>query len=210
MSELPPLPTEPTTSPRRSRRGLIIAVVAALVAVGLIIVGVQVGLQVLNSVREQSAAVPDSSAEPDTAADSETPVLYTSEAEGYSIEAPGEVHAETSEGQTLTQVQTLWGEGRYYVGTIDFSDYEDEIDPDTVLERSADLMLQRAPGTTVRESEKVTFNGAPAIVGILDVPGAGGTRFVVAFHNNVQYGILVYEFDDDRDENFIDSFTYLD
>lgn len=138
---------------------------------------------------------------------------YVSVAEGFSVEAPGAASLTSNDGTTegvdYTQNVTVWKDGLYVITTIDFSAYEIE-DPELVLESSVSAMEEGMPGATIRESENTTFNGSPAIIGILDIPKQPALRFVVALHNGIQYALIVADFSNDRDENFIDSFRFLD
>ena len=138
--------------------------------------------------------------------------LYASVAENYSVEVPGEATVSTYEGQNHTSIQTEWGPGYYFISSTDVSALNiADTDLPRIFISSVNGMVEAEPGATVREAESVTIGGEPALTGIIDRPDdSSGMRFVVTAHNDVHYLILVDEFDDDRDENFISSFTFLD
>ena len=186
--------------PPMSTGRIVLIVVAAVLILGVYLV-----------VRYVSGAV--GAAVDNRVAQAQELQLYSSAAEGFSVEAPGEASTSSHDGNTdgggYTQIQTTWKDGLYVIVTIDFSEYGIE-DADLVLESSVDSMIAATEGAKLRESERVTFNGAPAIVGILDVPKTPGLRFVVALHNETQYAIIAATFSDDRDEDFLASFEFLD
>ena len=144
-----------------------------------------------------------------------TPVLYTSEEQGYSVEVPGEPtfseQTVTPNGLTLTQKVTTWGGGSQ--GYAVMSTVIPEI-PAAGIDKALDDSLAGAvaamSGATLRESEKTTLAGEPAIVAVVVLPAGDTLRCAITFHNNKQFALLVSEHEDDVDENFIASFTFLD
>lgn len=212
-----PTPPVPTAKPSFFRRWMILIAIAIglVLGTGAFFAG-QVAIRVLAWVASASQAEtidePRSDEGDDEGDDTGVLQTYTSEAEGYSIEAPGEGRVSTHEGQNHTSNQTEWGPGYYFVSSTDVSALAI---PDTDLPRifmsSVNGMVEAEPGATVRETESVTIDGEIALTGIIDRPGdSSGMRFVVTAHNDVHYLILVDEFDDGRDENFIASFAFLD
>lgn len=222
-SPTPPAPpaTAPATKPPVSaRRMLLIAIAIGLVVGAAAFFGVRVGLNALNSFASGSQTeVVDEAAE-----DGEVVLLpYTSEAEGYSIVGPGEPTVVespgTSNGYDVMRIKTKWalgGEGTfvaYFVGTADFSAmaadgaFDGDFDVDAFLDDAVDRI---AAQFTVHTREKTTLFGEPAVSGVLDFGDGAPQRFLVVLHNNVQYMLTALETDDDIDETFIASFTFLD
>jgi hypothetical protein len=222
MTEIPTTPTEPEStqlestpaeatppvSPNRSRRRLIIAIAAGLVVAVVAFVGVQFALTALNA---------------------NAVTLYTSEAENYSVMAPGEPTQE--QGAVLPlglpKTATHWTDGELYysVSSADGTDL-----PPTPVWRGMflhDLLvgaLSDAPGVSASslqssavtdafstQPEEITLSGAPAFRFTLTLEGAPAPFYVVFSGHDPRLYILVYtDSADSRDEDFIDSFTFLD
>ena len=200
---------------------LLIAIAIGLVVGSAAFFGVRVGLNALNSFAPASQTEAVDEAEPEADADATPDLLqtYTSEAEGYSIVGPGEPTVVespgTSNGYDVMRIKTKWvlgGEGTfvaYFVGTADFSAMaaDGTFDADAFLDEAVDRI---ASEFTVLTSEKTTLAGEPAVSGVLDFGDGAPQRFLVVVHNNVQYMLIALETDDDIDETFIASFTFLD
>jgi hypothetical protein len=221
MTEIPAPPTDPTepteptelVPPTRSRRRLIIGIAAGLVVAVVAFLGLQFALSGSNA-----AAI----------------ALYTSEAEHYSVKAPGEPTQEQTELPPLglPTTATYWTDGeRYYsVTSANGNDL-----PPTPVWRGMFLhgvlagALSDAPGVSasslessavkdafLAEPEEITLSGAPAFRFTLTVEGAPAPFHVIfAGHefagDDPRLYMLVYsDSADSRDEDFIDSFAFLD
>jgi hypothetical protein len=201
----PPAPTvEP---PKRKSRRTVVIIVVVIVAIASYL-GVRVGLTMLQTLFPASQ-VHENVIPPKESKE------YVSETQGYSVIAPGTPQIarfkDTSGEPVLVQNQTIWnsaGNG-FFVGTVDFSDL-DIGDVDAVLDASAQSMLDTAPGSSMRSLEKATFQGEPAVAGIYDLKGGKAQRFLVVLHKNIQYVLVTSVTDDDSDDTFFDSFTFLD
>jgi hypothetical protein len=140
--------------------------------------------------------------------------VYTSESEGFSVAAEGEPEVlsstTTAAGVTITEIQTIWTgtDNAFFVGTADLSAYQ--LNPDDVIAGSVDGMVSSTPGATLRSSAKTTFLGETATSGVIDAPGGVALSFVSVIHKQRMYIIIASEVADDRDENFIASFKFLD
>jgi hypothetical protein len=215
MTEIPttliePMPEPaPQVSARRSRRRLIIGISAGLVAAVVAFFGVQFALNALNA---------------------NAITLYTSEAEHYSVMAPGEPTAE-QDGVVLPlalpKTATHWTDGELYY-SVSSANGEDL--PPTPPWRAMflhDLLvgaLRDAPGVTasglessavtdafLTEPEQITLSGSPAVQFTLTVEGAPAPFHVILTGLESTIYMLVYsDSADSRDEDFVDSFAFLD
>ena len=215
MSEIPIPSTAPPPVPQiRSRRRLIIGIAAGLVVAVVAFLGLQFAL---NAVNAKAIA------------------LYTSEAEHYSVMAPGEPTQEETaivEPLALPLTATRWTDGElfYSVASANGNDL-----PPTPPWRSAFLhdvlaqALSNAPGVSASslessavadafliEPEGITLSGTPALQFTLTVEGAPAPfHVIVTGHESAgdepKLFMLVYsESADSRDEDFLDSFAFLD
>ena len=215
MTEVPMMPMEPEPAPptpvppNRSRRRLIIGIAAGLVAAVVIVVGVLVALNALNA-----GAV----------------VLYPSEAENYSVMAPGEPtqeETEVVEPLAIPMTATHWTDGArsYSVSSADGKDL-----PPTPVWRGMFLhdvlvgALSDAPGVSaasletsavtdafLTEPEEVTLSGAPAYRFMITIEGASAPfQVVFAGHGTRLYMVVFSGSADSRGDDFLDSFTFLD
>lgn len=215
MTEVPASPIEPTptptppVSPRRSRRRLVIGIAAGLVAAITAFFGVQFALQALNA---------------------NAITLYTSEEEHYSVMAPGEPTAE-QDGIVLPlglpKTATHWTDGELYY-SVSSANGEDL--PPTPPWRAMFLhdvlvgALSDAPGVSASslessavneafstQPEEITLSGSPAVQFTLALEGAPAPFHVILTGREPTIYMLVYsDSADSRDEDFIDSFTFLD
>lgn len=214
MTEIPttltePTPAAPPASPRRSRRRLIIGVAAGLVVAVVAFLGLQSALNALNA---------------------NALALYTSEAEHYSVMAPGEPTVEQAEivlPLALPMTATHWTDGELYysVSSANGGDL-----PPTPPWRGLFLhdvlvgALSDAPGVSasslessavtdafLAEPEQITLSGSPALQFTLTVEGAPAPFHVIFTGREPMIYMLVYsDSADSRDEDFIDSFVFLD
>jgi hypothetical protein len=215
MTEIPTTPIEPMPGPsspvstRSSRRRLIIGIAAGLVAAVVAFFGVQFALNALNA---------------------NAVALHTSEAERYSVMAPGEPAVEQAQivlplGLPLTATHWTNGELFYSVSSANGEDL-----PPTPPWRGMFLhdvlvgALSDAPGVSassleskavseafLAEPEQITVSGSPAFHFTLTVEGAPAPFHVIFTAREPKLYMLVYsETADSRDEDFIDSFTFLD
>lgn len=219
MTEVPPTPTEPTptpeeaspppsASPTRSGRRLIIGIAIGLVAAALVVVGVLVTFTVFNA---------------------NAITLYTSADEEYSVMAPGEPIQEQTAvlplGLPTTATHWIDGERYYSVTTANGNDL-----PPTPVWRGMFLhetlvgALRDAPGVSesslessavtnafMGEPEQITLSGAPAFQSKLTLEGAPAPFHVVfTGHGTKLYMVVFSDSADSHDEDFLDSFTFLD
>jgi len=215
MTEVPMMPMEagpaspPPVPPNRSRRRLIIGLAAGLVAAVVIVVGALVALNVLNA---------------------RATVLYTSEAENYSVMAPGEPTQEEAvvvEPLAIPATATHWTDGaRYYA--VSSADGEDL--PPTPVWRGMflhDLLvgaLRDAPGVSassletsavtdafLTEPDEITLSGDPAYGFTITIEGAPAPFHVVfAGHGTRLYMVVFSDAADGDGDEFLDSFAFLD
>jgi hypothetical protein len=220
MTEIPVAPSEPTepptptelTPPRaRSRRRLIIGLVVGLAVVVLAITAVVavIGVQLVLSIFGSKALVP-----------------YTSTAENYSVVAPGEATQKQEDViGAIPTTFTYWTDGEAYF-SISSTDGED-LPPSArgvFLYAALSGALKDAPGVSasslessavtdafLTEPEEITISGETAYVFPLTVEGAP-TPFKVVFagHGSALYMMVYSDSADSSDEDFIDSFAYLD
>ena len=213
MSEIPTTPTQPS-SPVRSRRRLIIGIAAGLVVATVVVIGVLVTLSALNA-----RAV----------------ALYTSEAEHYSVMAPGEPTQEQAVVAlplALPKTATHWTDGDLYysIASANGNDL-----PGTPVWRGAflhDVLVQAlsdAPGVSasslessavtdafLTEPEEITLSGGPGLLFTLTLEGAPAPFHVVftghEFTNDDPklYMLIYSDSGDSSDEDFLDSFAFLD
>jgi hypothetical protein len=216
MTEIPTTPTEasptpptaptPPASPTRSRRRLIIGIAAGLVAAVLVVVAVLLTLSALNA---------------------NAITLYTSADDDYSVMAPGEPVYEQSQLLPLGIPTTVthWTDGDIYyaVSSADGADL-----PPTPMWRGMFLngllvgALRDAPGVSasslessavtdafLKQPEEVALSGEPAVQFTLTIEGAP-YRVVLAPKGTVIYLVVSSDSADSHDEDFLDSFTFLD
>ncbi len=207
MTEIPAEPVEPTppASPTRSRRRLVIGIAVGLVVVVAAAVGVTFAINGLNA---------------------KAIALYTSKAEQYSVMAPGEA-AQKHEDLVgaITTTTTHWTDGDVYYA-VSSTDGEDLPPSQRGLFLNAALVaaLKNAPGVSassleskavtdafLAEPDSITLSGEPAYQFPLTVEGAAAPVHVVfAGHGTKLYMLVYSDSDDSRDEDFVDSFTFLD
>ena len=214
MTEIPTTPIEPTppptppVSPIRSRRRLIIGIAAGLVAGLVIAVVAVIGVAfALNALTANAVA------------------LYTSEAEGYSVMAPGKPTQEEALAGALPTTITHWTDGGRYFSVS--STESGDVPPSQrglVLHELLTGALKEAPGVSasdlessavteafLAEPEGFTISGDPALRFTMSVEGAPAPFHIVfAAHGTGLYMLVFSDSDDTRDEDFLDSFTYLD
>ena len=199
----PQMAPTPPARPSRTRRILIIAI-AVVVAIAAYF-GTQF---VLHAINDPATPAPSETAEDE--ADGYKP--YTSEADGFSVTGPGTAQrsesTQTVEGVEITQSQTAWTDGgaSFIVGSAGLPDSDASIDE--VLEGSLSGMTDAIAGSTVRESERITVHGEPAVAGVLDIDGSPSYQFLIVLHNGRQFVLLANELDDSRDEDFLASFDF--
>lgn len=229
MTEVPTTPTQPESTqpeptppestptppvpPTRSRRRLIIGIAAGLVVAVVAFLGVQFALTALNA---------------------NAIALYTSEAEHYSVMAPGEPTQEQTAllPLGLPTTATHWTDGElfYSVTSANGNDL-----PPTPVWRGMFLhgvlaeALSDAPGVSasslessavkdafLAEPEEIMLSGAPAFRFTLTVEGAPAPFHVIFTGHDFAdddprlYMLVYSDSADSRDEDFIDSFAFLD
>ena len=153
--------------------------------------------------------------------------LYTSEAENYSVLAPGEpTQGEGRAGALLTTITHWTDDERFYsVSSTESADVPPS-QRGLVLHELLIGALKEAPGVSesdlestavmeafLTEPEQFTIAGDPALRFPLTVGEAAGSFHIVFAAHESGFYLLVFsdsDSDDDRDENFLDSFTYLD
>jgi hypothetical protein len=188
----------------RSRRGLIIGIAAGLVAV-VVFLAVQFGPSAMNA---------------------NTVVEYVSEAEHYSVMAPG---APTPEHEELigaiTTTTTRWTDDQlhYSVSSTDGQDLPPSL-RGNFLHAVLVEALTKAPGVTaasletsavtdafLAQPDATTLSGGPAVRFLLTVEGAPAPFHVVfAGHGTTLYLLVLSESADSRDDEFLESFVFLD
>jgi hypothetical protein len=204
---MPPPPAPVATA--RSTRRLIVGIAVGLVVAAAVFVGIQLTLSALNA---KSVA------------------LYTSDAEHYSVMAPGEPIQEQRavvQPLAISATATRWTDGELYY-SVSSADGKDI--PGTPVWRGLFLhdvlagALSDAPGVSassletsavtdafLTEPEEITLSGDPAYAFTLPVDGAPAPFHVVfAGHGSSLYLLVFSESVDSRDEDFLDSFTYVD
>jgi hypothetical protein len=217
MTEIPVAPAEPTntevsptvmptteSTPRRSRRGLIFVVATGIVAAVIAFVGLQVVLTALNS---------------------NAVALYSSEAEHYSVMAPGKPTQDQADLiGAITTTFTYWTDGGQYY-SVSSTDGEG-LPPSargSYLYAALSGALKDAPGVSasslktsavteafLAEPEEITLSGEKAFKFTLTIEGAPAPFLVVFVGHEASLYMLVYsESPGSSDEDFIDSFTFL-
>jgi hypothetical protein len=213
MTEIPPgaVPPPPHATARttRSRRRLIIGISAGVVVVAAGLVAIFV---VVNALNAKSVA------------------LYSSDAEHYSVMAPGEQtqeHISVVQPLGIPATTTRWTDGDHYFSV---SSANDEDLPPTPVWRGEFLhdvlvaALRHAPGVSasslatsavtnafLAKTDEIKVSGNPAYATNLTVPGAPAPFHIVfAGHGSTLYLLVYSDSADSRDEDFLDSFTYLD
>ena len=211
MSETAPPTSEPSLAPTRPpRRRIIIAIIAGLVAAAAAYLGLQLVTGVLNTAATSSVESPV----PTESSDPPRPGVYVSEIGAYSVEIDYEPQviegSSAAYGPEYAKVQASWAVGtrEYYIQVVEFPD-DLEATTETILNDSVAGMVGSTPGATLIEDERKEFNGETAAVGVIEV-ASGPARFVIVLHNYRQYLMIAQMADDSSDEDFIDSFTFLD
>jgi hypothetical protein len=197
----------PPASPIRSRRRLVIGIVAGVLAGVVVFVAVQFAFGAL-----RSGAV----------------TRYTSEEEHYSVLAPGQpTREEAVVVGVIPTTATRWTDGDRYYSVTSTELGGSSIPPS---QRGAYLhfvlvgALSDAPGVSepslesdavtnafLTEPDEITLSGAPAFSFGLEVDGAPAPFHVVFSGRDTALYMLVYsDSDDSRDEDFLDSFEFLD
>jgi hypothetical protein len=209
MTEIPAEPIDPTAptlpdAPRRSRRGLIIGIAGGLVLAIAVGVGVVFALTVLNA---------------------KAVALYTSEAEQYSVMAPGTPTQDEALAGALATTVTHWTDGDLYYSVS--STEPADVPPSQrglVLHELLTGALKHAPGVGASDLEssavadaflaqpdQITLSGDPAFLTEVTVDGAPATFHIVLAGRDRSLYVLVYsDAEDSSDEDFLESFTFLD
>lgn len=210
MTEMTLPPAEPPLVPARApRRRIIVAIIAGLAAAA----GAYLGLQLLTNLPTASVSSVQSPAPTETS-DPPFAGVYISEAGGYSVEISYEPQviegSSAAYGPEYAKVQASWAVGtrEYFIQVVEFPE-DLEATTETILNDSVSGLVASTPGATLIEDDRVDFNGETAAVGVVEVP-SGPARFVIVLHNYRQYLMIVSSEDDSSDEDFIDSFKFLD
>jgi hypothetical protein len=210
MTEMiPPIAAAPSEPARSPRRRIIVAIIAALVAAA----GAYLGLQLLTNVLTTPASSVQSPA-PTDASDPPFSGVYTSEAGAYSVEITYEPQviegSSAAYGPEYAKVQASWAVGtrEYFIQVVEFPE-DLQATTETILNDSVSGLVASTPGATLIEDTRIDFNGETAAVGVVEVP-SGPARFVIVLHNYRQYLMIVSSEDGSSDEDFIDSFKFLD
>lgn len=202
-----PTPTEPTARPSRSRRRLLIGLAVGLAVVAVVVVGVLIAVSVWGP---------------------RPPVPYASEAEHYSVSAPGApTRSEAVVVGVIPTTTTRWADGdRHY--SVTSTDLQGGGIPPS--QRGAYLhftlleALRGAPGVSEEalespavadaflvEPEPITLAGGPAFGFTLEVEGAPAPfHVIVTAHDPMLFMVVYSDSADGRDEDFVESFAYLD
>lgn len=211
MTEIPPLPMpEPApASTTRSRHRLILGVTVGLVVAAAVVAGILLAVSALNA---KSVA------------------LYTSDAEHYSVKAPGkptQQHLAVVQPLAIPATASHWTDGRLFYSV---SSADGEKLPPTPVWRGEFLhdvlvdALLNAPGVSasslktdavtnafLTKPDEVKVSGETAYAFKLTVKGAPAPFHVVfTGHGSTLYMLVYSDSADSRDENFLHSFTYLD
>lgn len=209
MTEISATPIQPSplapVSPIRSRRRLIIGIAAGLAAAAFVVIGVQLTLSALNA---------------------NAVVLYASAAEHYSVMAPGEpTQRQEDLVGAITTTATHWTDDEHYYSV---SSTDGENLPPSLrgffLHAVLVGALKDAPGVTassletsavteafLAKPEEMTLSGDPAYRFTITVEGAPAPFHVVfAGHGTSLYMLVFSDSADSRDEDFLDSFTFVD
>jgi hypothetical protein len=221
MTEIPAAPAEPTPPSHHPRRRLVFYVAAGLVVAAITFFGVQSAVSTVSDAF--TTAQQQRADDGDVPAYVDEMLPYTSTTEGFSVIGPGEPTVErepdfSADGYDMPRTKTKWTVGEegtfvaYFVGTIDLSAMaaDGTLDPEARLEDSIENIILGLHAAPVRDYEKSTRFGDPAISGSIQFDDGSWQRFLLVMHNNVQYMLIAWEQDSDIDETFIDSFTVLD
>ncbi|HEY4152715.1 MAG TPA: hypothetical protein VGM38_05290 [Pseudolysinimonas sp.] len=205
---VPPLPPAPVVTTRLRRR-LVIIIAAGVVVAAAVFVAIHLML----------------------GAPTAKPVaLYVSNAEHYSVKAPGEKtqqHIVIVQPLGIPATTTRWTDDKLYYSVS--SAKGDDLPPTPVwrAEFLHDVLvaaLGHAPGVSasslstsvvtnafLTKPDEITLSGSPAYAFKLTVPGAPAPFHVVfAGHGSTLYLLVNSYSADSRDEDFLDSFSYLD
>ena len=188
MTETPPAPMPPEpwapAPPNRSRRRLLVGILAGLVAVAVIVVGIQLTLGVLNA---------------------HTPVRYSSTAEHYTVMAPGKPTSEKVKlSGLIPNTSTHWTDGdRYYSVSSSPGGMPPSLQG-MFLDGALREALKNAPGVTASalkslddnkvfsgQPEEIKLSGAQAFRIPVTVKGAPAPfHMVVAGHGDLLYMVV--------------------
>lgn len=207
MTEAPTTPAEPMPpvepAPSPSRRRLIIGIAVGLVVAVVAVVG---GLFAFNALTAKAV------------------VLYTSEAEGYSVMAPGEPTHEDALAGALPTTIAHWTDGERYfsVSSTDGADVPPS-QRGLVLHELLIGALKEAPEVTesdlessavadafLEEPDQIAVAGGDAVEFATTLDGAAAPfRVVFTAHANKIYMLVFSDSDESEDEDFLESFTFL-
>lgn len=207
MTEFPPAPMQPEpwapVPPVRSRRRLLIGILAALVAAAVIVVGIQLTLGVLNA---------------------HAAVRYTSAAEHYSVTAPGKPTIKKLKlNDFIPATATHWTDGDRYYAVVSGLGGPPSIQG-IFLEGALETALKNAPGVTASsltpsvfsdafsgEPEQMKLSGEHALRTTATVKGAPAAfQIVFVGHGELLYMLVYSESADSRDTDFLASFKFVD
>lgn len=206
MTDTPAMPMQPTPEapvpPKRSRRRLVIGIVAALVVVAVVVIGVEVTLSVVNA---------------------HAVAKYTSAAEHYSVKAPGKPTAKKLKlGNLVPITSTQWTDGDQYYSVISGLPGPPSIQG-IFLGGALERALKNAPGVTASrvtsqvldetfsgKTKQIKLSGTTAFETTATVSGAPARFHVVfAYHGGLLYLLVFSDSPDKRDESFLRSFTWV-
>jgi hypothetical protein len=210
MAETPPMPMQPTpaapvapVAPKRSRRRLVIVLVAALVAAAVVVVGVQLALAAVNA---------------------HAVVRYTSTAEHYSVMVPGKpIREKVKLGGLIPINATHWTDGdRYYSVSSSPGGMPPSLQG-MFLDGALRGALKNAPGVTASalkslddnkvfsaQPEEIKLSGAQAFRITVAIKGAPAPfHMVFAGHGQLLYMVVYSDSPDNRDRDFLDSFKFV-
>ncbi|MEO5535808.1 MAG: hypothetical protein ABIR17_11840 [Pseudolysinimonas sp.] len=213
MTEITPTAIEPASpnpvSPIRSRRRLVIGIGAGLVVAAVALIGVRI---TLNAVNANAIA------------------LYASEAEHYSVEAPGtptQKQEEVVQPLAVPTTATHWTDGDLYYSVSSADRKNLPPSPAFMGMFLGEVLvgaLSDAPGVSASslessaindalstEPDQITLSGDPAYRFSMTVEGAPARFYVIFTGHGTRLYLLVYsESADSRDDEFVDSFTFVD
>ena len=207
MTETPPTSTQPTPAapapPSRSHRRLVIRIVAALVAVAVVFIGVQLALGAVNA---------------------HAVVRYTSAAEHYSVKAPGRPTRQKVKIEgIIPTTATHWTDGDLYDSVSSSLGGFPPSLQGLFLQEALVGALKHAPGVTASslksravtqaffaKPDRIKLAGATAFRTTVTVTGAPAPFHVVfAGHGDLLYLVVFSDSADSRDNDFLDSFRFV-